>query len=74
MKATNQTKDMVSTERKEQVRLAQITRPSGGDEEEVNIDIINGDSKIRVGITLSDFAETLTTGRKVECRIIRWER
>jgi hypothetical protein len=53
--------------------LIQISRTSGGrDGEEMQVEIIKGETHIRLGMTLCDFAEMITGSAKTPCTVRRW--
>ncbi len=54
--------------------LIQISRTSrsGGDEDEMQVEFVRGETHIRLGLSLKDFARVVTGEAKVPCKVRRW--
>ena len=55
--------------------LIQLARTSrAGDEDEMQLNIIRGKTHIRLGMSMTDFAELLTGAAHIPIKIRRWEK
>jgi len=53
--------------------MIQVARTSrSGDAEEVQVEIIRGESHIRVALTMEEFGNLMSGAAHVPCRVVRW--
>lgn len=53
--------------------LIQLARTSGNDEDEMQLNIVCGDTYVRLALSMLNFAELMSGTAHVEARVIRWE-
>ena len=53
--------------------LIQISRTSrGGDADEIQVEIIKGETHLRLGLTMEQYANLISGAAHVPCRVVRW--
>jgi hypothetical protein len=53
--------------------LIQVARTSrSGDADEVQVELVKGETHIRVALTMEQFGNLMTGSAHVPCRVVRW--